>query len=72
LPVNDLVRREIACFGSFGYTPLDFRNALNALAEGRLHLAEAWTRVEPLSRGAACFEELLQGAPVAKIWLTPQ
>ncbi len=72
LPVNDLVRREVACFGSFGYTPLDFRNALDALAQGRLRLEDAWTRVEPLSRGAACFEELLQGAPVAKIWLSPQ
>ena len=44
---------------------LDFRNALDALAQGRLRLEDAWTRVEPLNRGSACFEELLQGSPVA-------
>lgn len=72
LPINDLIRREIICYGSFAYNPLDFTRALRALAEGRLNLQPSWTRVEPLAAGAACFDELLAGSAVAKIWLTPQ
>ncbi len=72
LPVNDMIRREITTYGSFGYTTLDFRNGLEALAQQRLWLEDAWTRVEPLNRGTACFEELLTGSTVAKIWLSPQ
>ena len=71
LPINDIIRREITCFGSFGYTPLDFKAALDGLASGRFTLKPAWTRVEPLSAGKACFEELLHGSSVAKIWLQP-
>ena len=72
LPINDIVRREITTYGSFAYTPLDFGNALQALVQGRLALAPEWTRIEPLSNGTPCFEALLHGSPVAKIWLTPQ
>lgn len=72
LPINDLIRREVVSFGSFAYNPLDFGHALAALADGSLHLEAGWTRVEPLERGSACFEELLSGSAVAKIWLTPQ
>jgi threonine dehydrogenase-like Zn-dependent dehydrogenase len=71
LPINDIIRREIACTGSFTYTPLDFQNALDGLAAGRYSLKESWTRIEPLANGTACFEELLRGSTVAKIWLTP-
>jgi threonine dehydrogenase-like Zn-dependent dehydrogenase len=71
LPVNDLVRREIVCLGSFAYSHRDFRNALDDLAHGRLGLEDRWTRVEPLERGTPCFEELLHGSAVAKIWLQP-
>lgn len=71
LDINDMIRREIAAFGSFAYNPIDFAEALGALAAGRLALPESWTLVEPLERGAACFEALLDGAPVAKIWLEP-
>lgn len=71
LPINDIIRREIVCYGSFAYTPGDFRNALDGLAAGRYWLEDSWTRVEPLANGAACFEELLHGSSVAKIWLTP-
>jgi 2-desacetyl-2-hydroxyethyl bacteriochlorophyllide A dehydrogenase len=71
LPVNDMVRREIACYGSYAYNPLDFQAALDGLADGRFGFQGAWTRVEPLENGQGCFEELLRGAPVAKIWLTP-
>ncbi|MEO8608508.1 MAG: alcohol dehydrogenase catalytic domain-containing protein [Chloroflexota bacterium] len=71
LPINDIIRREIVCYGSFAYTPVDFRNALDGLSTGRYWLEEDWTRIEPLSNGASCFEELLHGSSVAKIWLMP-
>jgi threonine dehydrogenase-like Zn-dependent dehydrogenase len=71
LPIHDIVRREIVCFGSFAYTPLDFRYALEGLSAARYGLSESWTRIEPLANGTACFEELLRGSTVAKIWLTP-
>jgi threonine dehydrogenase-like Zn-dependent dehydrogenase len=72
LDINDMIRREITAYGSFAYTPLDFQNALKALHQKRLGLDETWTRVEPLGNGTACFEELLGGSAVAKIWLTPE
>jgi threonine dehydrogenase-like Zn-dependent dehydrogenase len=71
LPVNDFIRREIATYGSFAYTPIDFHNALQALAQKRMTLEDAWTQIEPLENGTACYEKLLQGAPISKIWLTP-
>ncbi|MEP6989178.1 MAG: zinc-binding dehydrogenase, partial [Chloroflexota bacterium] len=71
LPINDIIRREITCYGSFGYNPLDFKAALDGLAVGRFALKQEWTRIEPLSAGKACFEELLHGSSVAKIWLQP-
>jgi 2-desacetyl-2-hydroxyethyl bacteriochlorophyllide A dehydrogenase len=72
LPVNDFIRREIITYGSFAYTPIDFHNALQALAQQRMKLDQTWTQTEPLKNGTACFEKLLEGAPVSKIWLTPQ
>jgi threonine dehydrogenase-like Zn-dependent dehydrogenase len=72
LPVNDFIRREITTYGSFAYTPIDFENALRALAQKRIALEDAWTQIEPLQNGAACFEKLLHGAPISKIWLTPE
>jgi threonine dehydrogenase-like Zn-dependent dehydrogenase len=72
LPVNDFIRREITTYGSFAYTPIDFEDALQALAQKRIMLEEAWTQIEPLENGMDCFEKLLHGAPISKIWLTPQ
>ena len=72
LPVNDFIRREITTYGSFAYTPIDFEDALQALAQKRIALENAWTQIEPLENGAACFERLLHGAPISKIWLTPR
>lgn len=71
LPINLMIRSEITTQGVFAYTARDFRNALAALADGRMYLEPAWTRTEPLENGAACFEELLRGSTVAKIWLKP-
>jgi threonine dehydrogenase-like Zn-dependent dehydrogenase len=72
LPVNDFIRREITTYGSFAYTPIDFDNALRVLAQKRITLEDAWTRIEPLENGTACYEKLLHGAPISKIWLTPK
>jgi threonine dehydrogenase-like Zn-dependent dehydrogenase len=71
LDVNDMVRREISCYGSFGYTPANFVQALDLLHHRQIRLEAAWTRIEPLENGPACFEELLHGSSVAKIWLMP-
>jgi len=72
LPVNDFIRREISTYGSFAYTPIDFDNALKALAEKRIMLEDAWTQIASLENGTACYEKLLHGAPISKIWLTPK
>jgi threonine dehydrogenase-like Zn-dependent dehydrogenase len=72
LPINDFIRREITSYGSFAYSPIDFEDALQALAQGRIRLEHEWTQIEPLQNGAACFEKLLHGAPISKIWLTPK
>jgi threonine dehydrogenase-like Zn-dependent dehydrogenase len=72
LPVNDFIRREIATYGSFAYTPIDFENALHALAQKRITLEDAWTQIESLANGTACYEKLLHGAPISKFWLTPK
>jgi len=72
LPVNDFIRREITTYGSFAYTPVDFEDALRALAKKRITLEDAWTQTEPLENGRACYEKLLHGAPISKIWLTPK
>ena len=72
LPVNDFIRREITTYGSFAYTPVDFEDALLALAKKSITLEDAWTQIEPLENGTACFERLLQGAPISKIWLSPK
>jgi threonine dehydrogenase-like Zn-dependent dehydrogenase len=71
LDINDMIRREITCSGSFAYTHRDFRDALEALHQRRLRLSEDWTRIESLDKGTTCFEELLHGSSVAKIWLQP-
>jgi threonine dehydrogenase-like Zn-dependent dehydrogenase len=72
LPVNDFIRREITTYGSFAYTPIDFENALQALAQNRIKLEDSWTQIEPLEKGTACYEKLLHGASISKIWLTPK
>jgi threonine dehydrogenase-like Zn-dependent dehydrogenase len=71
LPINDLIRREIVAYGSFSYSPIDFQHALQAIAQKQITVDDSWTQIEPLRNGTACFEKLLQGAPVSKIWLTP-
>ena len=69
IQANYIIRSEINIQGSFAYTTLDFEDALNWLAEGRLEI-EPWLIREPLANGGANFERLLsKPGPVAKILL---
>jgi len=52
---NYIIRSEIAVQGSFAYTTLDFEDALNWLADGRITI-EPWLQRSPLDEGGACFE----------------
>lgn len=70
LPVNYLVRQEVALIGSFAYTDDDFKRALDLLAQGLVRPADDWLQERPLSEGPAAFAELVAGsAAVAKIVL---
>jgi 2-desacetyl-2-hydroxyethyl bacteriochlorophyllide A dehydrogenase len=71
IDINDTIRREILSLGSFAYTPVDFKDALHALSVGDLYMEKAWTRVAPLDDGTVCFQELLDGSSMSKIWLQP-
>jgi 2-desacetyl-2-hydroxyethyl bacteriochlorophyllide A dehydrogenase len=69
IQANYIIRSEIAIQGSFAYTTLDFEDALNWLADGRLEI-EPWLVRAPLAEGGANFERLLsKPGPVAKILL---
>jgi len=69
IQANLLIRNEINVQGSFAYTPLDFEDAFQWLAEGRIEI-DPWLLKAPLSEGGACFERLLgKPGPVAKILL---
>lgn len=69
IPANDVIRKEINIQGSFAYAPLDFEDALDWLAAGRIKI-DPWLLKAPLSEGRARFEQLLdKPGPVAKILL---
>lgn len=69
IQANYIIRSEITIHGSFAYTTLDFEDALNWLADGRLEI-EPWLVRAPLAEGGANFERLLnKPGPVAKILL---
>jgi 2-desacetyl-2-hydroxyethyl bacteriochlorophyllide A dehydrogenase len=70
LALNALVRDEIACLGSFSYSPHDFATAIEWLAGERLGLREGVV-TSPLEEGVAWFDRLLEGAGVAKVLLVP-
>jgi len=70
LPINDMIRDEIAAIGAFTYTEQDFATAMSWIAQGRANLLP-WTVHAPLEEGAACFDKLIEGpGKVAKILLT--
>lgn len=69
IPANYIIRNEINIQGSFAYTPLDFEDAFDWLAQGRIEI-DPWLMKAPLADGGAMFEKLLNNpGPVAKILL---
>jgi threonine dehydrogenase-like Zn-dependent dehydrogenase len=71
LPVNAIIRSEVQLTGSFAYSEMNFRTALDWLADGRIGLREGVVEA-PLEEGAAWFDKLIR-APgnVSKVLLTP-
>lgn len=70
LPVNTLIRGEIAVQGVFAYTPSAFRTALAWLAEGRLGLRDGVVETD-LENGPEWYQRLVDGDPAAKVLLRP-
>jgi L-iditol 2-dehydrogenase len=55
-----LTRGEISLFGSFAYTPVEFRETLAGLAAGIFGPID-WTETRRLSEGSTAFAELAEG-----------
>ncbi len=71
LPVNVLIRSEIALLSSFCYDRQDFYEALQLLASGKVSY-RGWTEVRDLSEGNRAFADLVSAKVVnGKIFLTP-
>lgn len=60
LPINDMIREEIATIGAFAYSAEDFATALEWIDQGKVNLSP-WTVTRPLDEGADCFEKLIGG-----------
>lgn len=60
LPINDMIREEIATIGAFAYSAEDFATALEWIDQGKVNLSP-WTVTRPLEDGADCFEKLIGG-----------
>ncbi|UVI29539.1 zinc-dependent alcohol dehydrogenase [Paenibacillus spongiae] len=72
LPVNAAIRNEITLTGSFAYSALHFRTALDWLADGRIGLTEGVIEA-PLRDGAQWYETLLgQPGSISKVLLVPE
>ncbi len=64
--------QEITFFGTYTYTPDEFRDTAQAIFDGRLGPLD-WIETRPLSQGASAFSEILDGKIAApKIVLNPQ
>jgi 2-desacetyl-2-hydroxyethyl bacteriochlorophyllide A dehydrogenase len=70
LPMNTLIRNEIALIGVFAYTPAAFRTALAWLAGGRLRLSAGVVDTD-LEAGPEWYQRLVDGDPAAKVLLRP-
>lgn len=69
LPINDMIRAEVATFGAFAYSDGDFAQALEWIGQGKVRLLP-WTVTRPLRDGAECFETLIGGpGKIAKFLL---
>ena len=71
LDVRKITLQEVVFTGTYCYTPLEFRETLDAIASGRLG-ALAWLEERPLADGAQAFRDIDAGAvAAAKIVLRP-
>lgn len=70
LPVNRLLRSEVALLGSFAYSEIDFRTALVWLASGRLGLTDGVLSA-PLRSGPEWYARLVGGDQATKVLLEP-
>jgi len=71
MPVAEMIRREIKGQGSFAYSPANFMQAVQLLADGKIRL-DPWIVEAPLPEGGYWFDRLLD-APgnVSKVLLVP-
>jgi threonine dehydrogenase-like Zn-dependent dehydrogenase len=71
LDIRKITLQEVVVTGTYCYTPLDFSEAVQALAAGRLGPLD-WFEERPLADGPAAFRDLDAGATAAaKIVLRP-
>ncbi len=71
LDVRKITLQEIIFTGTYCYTPLEFRETVDAIASGRLGPLD-WTEERPLADGPQAFRDLDAGATAAaKIVLRP-
>lgn len=71
LDVRKITLQEVVFTGSYCYTPTDFRETLEAIADGRLG-SLGWFEERALTEGATAFRDLDAGATgAAKIVLRP-
>ncbi|MCH8342290.1 MAG: alcohol dehydrogenase catalytic domain-containing protein [Chloroflexi bacterium] len=71
MPAAEIIRREIVVRGSFGYTPENFSEALQRLADDTMRL-DPWVVEAPLAAGAEWFERLVNApGDVSKVLLVP-
>lgn len=71
VPAADIIRREIVVRGAFAYSPANFAQAIELLAQGKIRL-DPWIVEAPLEDGGMWFDRLLD-APgnVSKVLLIP-
>ena len=71
LDVRKITLQEIIVAGTYCYTPLEFRETLDAIASGQLGSLN-WVEERPLADGLQAFRDLDAGATAAaKIVLRP-
>lgn len=71
IPAADIIRREIVVRGSFSYSPANFKQAIQLLAEKKLRL-DPWIVEAPLAEGKQWFDRLIhQPGNVSKVLLYP-
>lgn len=70
--IRKITLQEVTVTGSYCYTPTDFRQTVDALAERQLG-GLAWCEQRPLAEGARAFQEIDQGTiAAAKVMLRPE